>query len=111
MEKIFCIHCGSFNTEETVNSKYKCVDCGESFNKSLFRLHYKIANKVLALKTGEMDLGEMITSSMNYIYQSGVILNSKMEEDLWECLGHIPDEVIITKLASLECMIEKLCEE
>lgn len=110
MDRIFCINCGSFNVEESSSNRYSCSDCGNSFHKSLFKLHYKIANKIMALQNGEMDLGELITSSMNYIYSSGVVLNSRMEDELWECLGNIPDEIIITKLASLECMIEKLRE-
>lgn len=112
MEKIeniiYCVRCGSDNVEPLVGRKYYCAQCEKLFTIEDFRMAYKIANKKLALETGEMKMEDIIDSSMNYIFKRGVMLGPHIEEELRTHVGVIPDEAILSKLSYLECTTEDM---
>ena len=107
-EIIYCIKCGSFNVEHIRGRKYFCSHCENLFTVEDFRMAYKIANKKLALETGEMEMEDIIESSMDYIFKKGVILGPNVEGELRMHVGSIPDDIIIARLSYLECTTEDM---
>ena len=106
----FCIRCGSFNVEEIARGKSLCSNCDLIFTNEDYRMAYKIANKKLSLETGEQSLRDLVDGSMNYIFKKGVLLGPNIENELRMHIGHIPDEVILSRLSYLECTSEDISQ-
>lgn len=107
-DDIFCIKCGSMNVESIKDRKYLCSNCKSVFSIENFRMAYKIANKKMLLETGEMNIEDIVESSMDYIFKSGIILGPNIEEEIRMHIGEVPEEMILTRLSYLECTTEDL---
>lgn len=103
----FCPQCSSEDVEE-YNNNLICGNCEAIFSQEDFRMFYKIANKALSLETGEMDINDIIDTSMNYIFEKGIIVVPNFEADIKAHLGVVPLGIILAKISSLECAAEDL---
>jgi len=74
---LMCPKCFSFNIEshnvdeEYTTVTYVCPDCHLTFNNYDYLLNWKLREKVLAIKTGEATVGEVIDTGMRSLDRKG----------------------------------------
>lgn len=108
-EKFICIKCKSNNVEEISNQTLFCCDCNNIFTVSNFRICKKTLYKILAHKTNENPLQEIVDDSMGYIYKMGMVLYPQIYSDLRSSIrsGQHPS-IIAAKLSALEMFAEDI---
>lgn len=74
---LMCPKCFSFNIEshnvdeEYTTITYVCAECCLTFNNYDYLLNWKLREKILAMKTGESTIGELIDSGVKSLNRKG----------------------------------------
>lgn len=102
-----CIKCKSRNVEELADQTLFCCDCSLIFTVENYNMCKKTLYKMLSCQTGEDSLQDIITDSINHIYDLGILLYPQIHTDLKNSIrtGQ-PLSVVAAKLSMLEIFAE-----